>query len=547
MQGNTSFVSYLGTSDLGFREEGEVRLRIEIRPSGLACFLLPEDSVDGPDTCFPYSLHKLLGNSNEKARFRLQEMANGPYFRPAILEKLKGTGVSLTELKHKGVKKKKGPCSCEACTAQKREAMREPGKYVVAQYWNEMVGHVRGVHVLEDGSFQVHDCAATWHEGYGRAGRWSPSLIESQPHNYVMWKLSSGAETNREVIGEDVSFPWSVHKLLDGYANENARNALEKMSKGPYVASDVKDALEGTGVELKGLKNPMFLPGSSYIIGRKSPGPHVFGLRVREDGRLDVYDNLCPSGVEQFSCENLKDAPDNYGVWKLTLPQTTMSTCTTTSYEEQQGVHQHQKDRGRLIIELPIDVKNTTWADALQAACPHIQRAIVHQEHRRSTHFKMTFSEDGKPTVEFDPDFVSDMAPAKHVLSEGEKHEAIHIYLGRRRVTELGIEILVEGKSEQEQAGSQSSLRSLSEYLLTEEDMHHDAIALCSTAEVRIPWSREGVPINSDFHGSGKHQKTVCSCGNRRRQRKARRYLRRVPQLVSRKLLTWSKCFQGIL
>merc|ERR1712050_744642 len=97
---------------------------------------------------------------------------------------------------------------------------------------------------------------------------------------------------------------------------------------------------------------------------------------------------------------------------------------TTTSCAEQEVAHQHQKDCGRLIIELPVDVKNTTWAEALQAACPHIQRAIVHQEHRRSTHFKMTVSEDGKPAVEFDPDFVSDMVPARRVLSEEEEHEA---------------------------------------------------------------------------------------------------------------------------
>lgn len=332
-------------SRLSYREEGSVRLRIEIQPSILAFYLLPEHEVDGCLTCFPWSVHKLLGCSNEDARFRLQEMANGPYYRPAIMEKLKGTGVSLTELKHHGAKKNE-KCSCDTCTALKLEALREPGNYIIGKVSG--IGHVIGVHVLDDGSLRVHD-------------------------------------------------------------------------------------------------------------------------------------NLCRNGVGQFSPSAIKKQPDNYRVWRL---GTTITSCTTSC--EQEGAH--QQDRGRLITKISIDTENTTWAEALQAAYPDIQKAIVHQEHRRSTHLTTIMNSNGKPTgVEYDPDFVDDTVPAKHAFSNEAKEEALSIHLGEN-LEETGIEVL----QLEEQDAYRQSLRSLSQRVLEDRDFCRDG-TLCSTAEVRIPWSR-GTP-----------------------------------------------------
>jgi len=152
------------------------------------------------------------------------------------------------------------------------------------------------------------------------------------------------------------------------------------------------------------------------------------------------------------------------------------------------------------------DVKNTTWGEALQAACPHIQRAIARQEHRRSTHFrKVTTNKNGKPTVEvqYHSDFVDDTVPAKHVFSEEEQDAARRIHLGEKRGKDLGIEVFVQGRHEQEQRRDQSSIRSLSQRVLV--NSHScDGEMVCSTAEVRIHWARKRIPIDCSISDLGK-------------------------------------------
>lgn len=251
----------------------------------MGCFQKDVEVV-GRLVCFPWSVHKLLGHSNEKSRKRLEAMTNGPYGIRDMKAALAGTGVSLARLKLEP------PMLLESLS---------PGSYVFGKR-----GHMVGVCVSEDHDVKVHD-------NLGFLGKFSPAEY------YCAWKvcftncLEDGPKLDhREVVGEQVCFPWSVHKLL-GDSNTDAQKRLEAMSKGPYGIHDIRAALEGTGVKLVRQKLqdqplPESLSSGSYVVGRRG---HVIGLCVREDHSLEVYDNTCLDGVGQFS------PADYYCAWKL--------------------------------------------------------------------------------------------------------------------------------------------------------------------------------------------------------------------------------------
>merc|ERR1719316_430213 len=70
------------------------RERASSAPQDQGC----ETEVRGSLVCFPFSVHKLLGNSNLKAKKRLEAMTNGMYGYNDIATALLGTGVKLVRL-----------------------------------------------------------------------------------------------------------------------------------------------------------------------------------------------------------------------------------------------------------------------------------------------------------------------------------------------------------------------------------------------------------------------------------------------------------------
>jgi hypothetical protein len=235
-----------------------------------------EREVRGRDVCFPWSVHKLLGNSNKKAKKRLEAMTNGMYGFPDIKAALQGTGVKIVQLDLEF------PVIPESL---------EPGSYVFGEK-----GHMVGVCIRGDHSVVVHDNGYT--SGVGRF----------RPRNYYRaYKLCFEDDTKQQHC-----FPWSVSRLL-GQSNMDAQKRLKEMSDGPYEIRDLRAALEGTGVELVGLKLqnsllPESLPAGNYVLGRKG---HVVGVCVRDDGGLEVHDNQNPNGIGQCSLA------DYCCAWKL--------------------------------------------------------------------------------------------------------------------------------------------------------------------------------------------------------------------------------------
>jgi len=219
----------------------------------------------------------LLGDSNVKAQKRLEAMTKGTYGIRDMKAALEGTGVKLVR------QKLEDPILPESLL---------PGSYV----FGVCRVHVIGVRVREDRSVEVHDNLCPGGIGQFPLGG-----------DVSAWRVSLP-----EVVGQKISFPWSVHRFL-GCSNEAARRRLEAMSSGPYGIHDMEAALEGTGVELVRLKLQdshlieSLLPGN-YILGRRG---HVIGLCVREDHSLEVHDNECPAGIGQFSLAAYRYA------WKL--------------------------------------------------------------------------------------------------------------------------------------------------------------------------------------------------------------------------------------
>merc|ERR1712046_273768 len=117
-----------------------------------------KDTVVGRLVCFPFSAHKLLGQSNDKARKRLEAMTNGPYGIRDMRDALRGTGVQLVLQFGKNDE------------PQLAESL-PPGDYVFG-----LPAHMIGVCVGEDHSVKVHD----------NIGGYSPAEA------YCAWKLSGG-------------------------------------------------------------------------------------------------------------------------------------------------------------------------------------------------------------------------------------------------------------------------------------------------------------------------------------------------------------------
>lgn len=264
-----------------------------------------KDEVRGYMVCFPYSVHKLLGNSHKKVKKRLVAMTEGLYGFSDIKAALLGTDVKIKKLDMEF------PVFPESL---------EPGSYVFGSR-----GHMVGVRVFQDHSVRVHD--NMYRSGIG--------CFEPTRY-YCVWKVSfegdvptkpiSSASENTE-FSTDIRpdsewnakrqqqhcFPWSVCKLL-GRSNMDAQRRLKEMSGGPYEIRDVRAALDGTGVKLVLLKLPLpqSLPEGNYIFARKG---HVVGVCVREDGVLQVYDNKDTDGLGEFS------SADYSRVWKLSSSQ----------------------------------------------------------------------------------------------------------------------------------------------------------------------------------------------------------------------------------
>jgi hypothetical protein len=248
-----------------------------------------EDEVRGWCVCFPYSVHKLLGNSHKNVKKRLEAMTDGMYGVPDIKAALLGTDVKIEKL---GLEFPVFPESLE------------PGSYVFGKH-----GHMVGVRIFQDHSVMVHDCMCC-----SGIGRFEPTLY------YRAWKVCfEGDITTKESCSEwnaeyqQHCFPWSVRKLLR-QSNMDAQRRLKEMSGGPYEIRDVRAALEGTGVKLVALKMPLpqSLPEGKYILGRKG---HVVGVCVRQSGGLQVYDNADIDGLREFSLA------DYCCAWKLSSSQ----------------------------------------------------------------------------------------------------------------------------------------------------------------------------------------------------------------------------------
>merc|ERR1712070_156988 len=228
--------------------------------------------VVGTLVCFPWSVHKLLGHSNEKAQKRLEAMSTGPYGIRDLKAVLEGTGLKMVW------QKLQDPILPESLL---------PGSYVFGQK-----GHMVGVHIREDHSVEVYDNCRP-----GGVGRFSPKSY------YCAWKVEPLLMH---------CFPWSVHRLL-GDSNEDAQRRLEAMSSGPHEVRHIRAALEGTGVKLvrQKLQDPLLpesLSPGNYIFGQAG---HVIGVCVREDHSLDVHDNKSATGIGHFS-------PADYScAWKL--------------------------------------------------------------------------------------------------------------------------------------------------------------------------------------------------------------------------------------
>jgi hypothetical protein len=238
-----------------------------------------EDEVRGKLVCFPYSVHKLLGNSNKKVKRRLEAMTNGMYGLPDIKAALLGTDVKIEKL---DVEFPVFPQDLE------------PGSYVFGE-----PNHMVGVRIFPDHSVMVHDNCARCCIGRFRARKY-----------YRAWKVCFEGDLP---IKELHCLPWSVCKLL-GRSNMDAQIRLQDMSAGPYEIRDVRAALEGTGAKLVALKMPLpqSLPEGTYVLGRKG---HVVGVHVREDGVLQVYDNTDMDGVGEFPIA------DYCCAWKLSSNQ----------------------------------------------------------------------------------------------------------------------------------------------------------------------------------------------------------------------------------
>lgn len=254
------------------------------------------DEVRGALVCFPYSVHKVLGQSNMQAKQRLEAMTRGMYVSTDIKNALLGTGVKIVEL------------DLEFPVFPKD---LEPGSYVFG-----LRAHMVGVCIADDHTAIVHDNLAA--DGVG----------EFRPKSYYRaWKVCfegdaqvmTNTPTDKHPIQRAVQgapsaestqhteddqeqqhcFPWSVRKLLR-QSNMCAERQLKAMADGPYEIHDVRRALEGTGVKLVGrkLQNPNSLPAGDYILGQIG---HVVGVCVREDGGLDVYDKRNPNRIADFS------------------------------------------------------------------------------------------------------------------------------------------------------------------------------------------------------------------------------------------------------
>lgn len=116
-----------------------------------------KETVVGKLVCFPFSVHKLLGHSNDKAKKRLEAMTNGPYGPRDIRDAIRGTGVKLV------------------LQFGKNDEPQLPDSLPPGDYVFGVPGHMIGVCVRDDHSVEVHD----------NIGGYSPAEA------YCAWKLSS--------------------------------------------------------------------------------------------------------------------------------------------------------------------------------------------------------------------------------------------------------------------------------------------------------------------------------------------------------------------
>jgi len=270
----------------------------------------------------------------------------------------------------------------------------------------------------------------------------TPKKIIQNANAYNIYTLNT--EIPREVVGENVELPWTVHKLLSWWASpkiQDAQAVLRKMTKGLYDPKEVARELRGTGVKISFKQvdagTEKLEPEEVYIFARTNPWKHAFGVYFKKtSGSSYVYDHQYPSGARQLSNEQLSEMlsdSKNYKVVKLTVSfpegQGAVTSTEKEDAEDCQVVHRTE-ERGRLIVEFPLDTEHITWQEALDLAKPHFLKALAHERYRRSRLIFKRRSDDPKcpHMIEYDEDFVADTAPVDFVLSLEGQREAEEEY-----------------------------------------------------------------------------------------------------------------------